>query len=890
LKTFWRSTTPVIYGITIMLAACLMFLIEPFVAKLLLPSLGGGPNVWNTCVLFFQTLLLAGYVYAHLISTRLKPTLQFVIHLFVLWLPVVFLPVKNQLNVAPSEIHPLLWLFLTLSAMVGALFFAISTTAPLLQKWYAGCDAAGAEDPYFLYAASNVGGVLGLVAYPLVVEPNLSLGEQSHTLAIAYFVFAVLVTICGVYLWLEPTRARTALLESDGTVGGFSVCENQLRDTPEPLRYLEIEAEPVVSESTLGSGETEHVISEPAPGANETGHIVSEGSGGTELIDSKPADSPAPEIGRGAEVQVEPYAPAVAQESVGAAARPSSLQAPNAVTILRWLVLTIIPSSLVLGLTSYVTSELSSIPLFWAVPLLIYMISFIVAFGRFPRQVLNLCQLVAPLFVFGSVMLMTSPTFAKALYGPIGNVTAGLSIHLLSLFFVCTACHGIVAAQRPATKYLTEFYLIIAIGGVLGSAFNTLAAPFLCKAAEEYPAVLIAAGIMLVKFPAMNKWRNWLGAKLDELPVWVKELVPYLVPGCVLVLTSITWISQKNLFHTEQALVYGGSRLIAESAVEVGLRFVIPFVFCLLIARNIGQFRAGLAVIACFVLWSYSCGDPLVVYRMRNFFGNLSVKINPKVESCELWNGMCLHGSDSLDPSMRGEQAPTAGTFGEIMTMLFPPDSTDKTLVGNAKNPSLKTSLKPMAFIGLGCGMMVRLAKPGQRVDFYEINPQVIELASNPFYFSYLYRAKHSDVKVRLICGDGRMEMQKAPYGYYQLIFSEAYSGSSIPSHLITKEAIAMYLDKLTADGVIVFNIGHQYYDMCPVFQKAASELKVDAFELRGYYDDVNEFDWMVLTRNPKIIELLKKDGYKRPPLSPNFRLWTDDYCSPVKLLIPNVS
>ncbi len=867
-----------------MLAACLMFLIEPFVAKLLLPSLGGGPNVWNTCVLFFQTLLLSGYVYAHLISTRLKPTLQFVIHLFVLWLPVVLLPVKNQLNVAPSEVHPLLWLFLTLSAMVGALFFAISTTAPLLQKWYAGCDAAGASDPYFLYAASNVGGVLGLVAYPLVVEPNLSLGEQSHTLSIAYFVFAVLVTICGVYLWLERGRPSTVSLTPDVTARGLSVREDQRRENSEDLRYFEIETERVTSD--LAPGETELVVSEPGrSGSSETEYVVSKPA-----PESNETDSTVPEIGRGGDLQVEPAAPIVAQKSFRGGALPSNQPAPNAVTILRWLVLTIIPSSLVLGLTSYVTSELSSIPLFWAVPLLIYMVSFIVAFGRFPRQVLNLCQFVAPLFVFGSVMLMTSPTFAKALYGPIGNVTAGLSVHLLSLFFVCTACHGIVAAQRPATKYLTEFYLIIAIGGVLGSAFNTLAAPLLCKAAEEYPAVLIAAGIMLVKFPALNKWRGWLGAKLDEMPVWVKELLPYLVPGCVLVLTSITWIGQKALFHTEQALVYGGSRLIAESAVEVGLRFVIPFVFCLLIARNIGQFRAGLAVIACFILWSYSCGDPLVVYRMRNFFGNLSVKINPKAESCELWNGMCLHGSDSLDPSMRGEQAPTAGTFGEIMKMLFPPDSTEKPVVGNAKNSQPKTSLKPMAFIGLGCGMMVRLAKPGQKVDFYEINPQVIELASNPFYFSYLYRAKHSDVKVRLICGDGRMEMQKAPYGYYQLIFSEAYSGSSIPSHLITKEAIAMYLDKLTADGVIVFNIGHQYYDMWPVFQKAASALNVDAFELRGYYDDVNEFDWMVLTRNPKVIELLKKDGYKRPPLSPNFRLWTDDYCSPVKLLIPNVS
>jgi hypothetical protein len=161
------------FAVTLFTGACLLFLVQPMVSKMMLPRLGGSPSVWNTCMCFFQAALLLGYAYAHWLANRFGGRAQAAIHAAVLALAALFLPLDLTAQVPPTEGSPVPWLLAALATTVGPPFFAISATAPLLQRWFSRTDHPDAGDPYFLYAASNAGSLLALLAYPLIVEPTL---------------------------------------------------------------------------------------------------------------------------------------------------------------------------------------------------------------------------------------------------------------------------------------------------------------------------------------------------------------------------------------------------------------------------------------------------------------------------------------------------------------------------------------------------------------------------------------------------------------------------------------------------------------------------------------------------------------------------------------------
>ncbi len=820
------------YGLAIGCGSFLMFCVEPFVAQLLLPALGGGPNVWTSCMLFFQAILLAGYIYAHLI-TRLSVRTQVVAQLLIVWLPVGCLPVQRPLP-PPAETHPYLWAFFSLATIIGALFFSISTTAPLLQKWYSKIDAAGSADPYFLYAMSNLGGILGLVLYSLVVSPNLGLIDQSKSLSILYMSFAALITICSAFFGFGLKRTKL------GLEGGLSG-EADVMPTTESSS-----ASPTPSQTSSTSSS---LSSSPTP--------------------SSPTTIPTRQI-------------------------------------LYWLLMSMIPSSLVLGLTSYVTSEISSIPLFWTVPLFLYLLSFIIAFGRCPVSILKAFKLLAPLVVAFVVVLLTSPTLSTAVYGVSGTVTVGLSVNLLALFLVCTAFHGCIAMDRPSSNHLTAYYLTISIGGLLGSSFNTFLAPLWFKGAEEYPLVLLLSAIVLselprIGIPVLARLRDklFLHSSLQNSGV-----ANFLIPALVFSVSGVLWLwngtgSESRIM---QSIYAGGHSLTAETIVEFCCRLLVPFIVCLCLSNNLTQYRLGLAVICGFFFYSYALADPLIVFRDRNFFGFVSVRINKTYNCCEIWNGLSLHGMESLDPAKRGQPflyLSPDGPVGQVVKTLFPESSTVKSADAvldthrRVKSKQEDSGPGPIGIIGIGCGTAAYLAKPHQTIIFYEINPQVIQIADNPFYFSYFYLARKRNVDLKLVSGDGRLEIQKAPYNYFKLIISDAYSGSAIPTHLITLEAIKTYLEKLTPDGVIAFNINNEYYKLWPVFASVAPKLNAHALLVREYYgadgNDETYTEWVFITRNEKIIEQLKKNVEKQPAPDSNFRIWTDDFSNPLSLFCPNI-
>src|SRR5262245_46089462 len=163
------------YAATLFLSAGLLFFVQPMVARMVLPQLGGSPSVWNTSMCFFQAMLLAGYLYAHLLATRFDRRAQALIHAAVLLAAAAFLPIDLTQVTPPADGIPVLWLMGRLALGVGVPFFAVAATAPLLQRWFSRTDHPAAADPYFLYAASNAGSLLALLSYPLLVEPNLPL-------------------------------------------------------------------------------------------------------------------------------------------------------------------------------------------------------------------------------------------------------------------------------------------------------------------------------------------------------------------------------------------------------------------------------------------------------------------------------------------------------------------------------------------------------------------------------------------------------------------------------------------------------------------------------------------------------------------------------------------
>lgn len=726
------------FGLAMFLAGFLMFLLEPIVGKMLLPALGGSPNIWNTCVLFFQSTLLCGYGYAHwadkLAIARRQRKAQIAAHLLmVMWPPLLLLPLRLPTD-APTDAHPYVWLLAALTTMTGAVFFAISTTAPLLQKWYLETSGTGARDPYFLYAVSNAGGIIGLCAYPFFLEPSLTVAQQNALIKILYLLLAVLISICGLLAWKGTSPSARSIEPAD--------------------LYNAKASESIPSDKVA--------------------------------IDGEPSDNSA-HAGESAESKV----PGLAQYA-------------------HWLLLAFIPSSLILGLTTYVTTEMSPMPLFWMVPLAVYLLSFVIAFSRLSGRVLKVVQVFAAIAIIVSLGNLCARHVAHMERTMFDIVNSGASLHLLTLALVSLACHGEVAAKRPTPKYLTIYLFIVSLGGVLGSLFNAILAPSIFKAFVEYPLVLVLSLSVLIQPPAA-----------------------FLKTG-------------------------SGS----------GNRLMTMFLVFLLIGLVVGNF-----------LTSYQ----FVVYRSRNFFGSLLLRADLK--RCELWHGATMHGAEWLDPKKRGiplAYYSTRTPIGQLLLWMYQRNS----LSQESPKP-----VAPYAILGLGAGALVAYSQPEQTVQLYEINPQVIDVATNPFYFTYLTQARERKVDARIVTGDGRLELSKAPYSFFKVIVLDVFSSDNIPTHILTKEAFEMYLSKLRKDGVLAIHITNNYYDFKPVIAKLASELHLKAVVKdnfnAGEFEDSNLCEWVVLAPDETVIDRLQREQNWTPlKASKNVRLWTDDYSNPLDVLV----
>lgn len=710
-----------VFAFTMFVSAGLLFVVQPMVAKLLLPNLGGSSAVWTTCMLFFQAVLLAGYGYAHLSARFLAPKWQASLHIPIMVLAAATLPIAlPELGIDASQ-APTMWLLAALLLAVGFPFFVVSTSAPLLQFWFAHTGHPDADDPYHLYAASNLGSMAALIGYPFLIEPYLGVRMQTWAWA-------------GVYLLLIVMSGGCAMLMRKG-------------------------------------------------------------------IDAR---APAPD-------------------------RASA--APLTVTRrLKWVLWAFLPSSLMLGFTHYLTTDIAAVPLLWVVPLALYLLTFILVFAK--RRVLlpSAFRLVLPLMVLG-IWIVTA-------YKPPMFVV--IAAHLSAFFLLTMFFHGELARDRPEAVHLTEFFLLLSVGGALGGLFNAIIAPLLLNMAIDYILVLVAA-VALIE-PSQWRTSNKHGNRF-VIPV-------LLFPAGAFYLHSMSFWTLTNW-----------ERLVGAAAV-----LAAPFALSALRPR---WENVGLAFVLAVGAVSYFETPGILSYE-RSFFAAYKVferEYRDAGRFRKFSHGTTTHGAQSLDPekaSIPVSYHHPEGPVGQILQAI---------------------PHKQVLVVGLGAGAMTAYAKEGTHFDVYEIDPLVEEIARE--HFTYLQMCgDRCTVKI----GDGRKLVADEPDGKYDIIFLDAYNSDAVPTHLLTREALDLYLSKLAPDGVVVFHVSNRYLDIEGVVGAivedaglvSRTQLHVPPKKERRRRQ-IDASCYTVVAREESHLRTLAL-GPRWKPTKPANVLWTDDFTNVVSV------
>jgi len=642
-----RAVSAPLFTVAVFASAGLVFLVEPMIARMVLPRLGGSSSVWNTSLAFFQAALLAGYAYAHLLQRVRALRVQMGVHLAVLVLAALALPLRISEAVGPPSLdQPALWLLGVLALSIGAPFAALSATAPLLQAWYARLShrEADAKDPYVLYAASNLGSLLALIAYPALVEPLLKLHVQALAWSLGYGLFAALVVAL-----------------------------------------------------TL--------------------------------------------MARGRSGQAEPAAPAPAAPPVAWRQR------------LIWIGLSAATSSLLLGVTAHITQDVASAPFLWVIPLALYLLSFVIAFQAEP--------LISPGWALYLQAAFVS--LAVALYSLLqASWLEQLGANLGAFFFTALVCHQALSTRRPDPARLTDFYLSMSLGGVIGGAFNAFVAPLIFNAVWEYPIVLGLACLA----------RPWGEGRLGH---WRVGLV-----ACAVVIVAALVLPK----------VTGANLVMMLLTVGGGVAFLLR--------------RRGLVYALVVLALGVASYDQLFKGQRetyRSFFGVVQlIRVPAPVFGAVklMVNGSTLHGAQAERRSQRCIPTTYYGHGTPIGQVL---------LAEQTMRPGLK-----IGAVGLGAGTVATYTRPTDALRFFEIDPLVVRLAFDPTKLTFIRGCARGAVSVTL--GDARLSLNNVPDASYDVLLVDAFSSDSVPTHLLTVEAIRTYLRVIKPDGVVILHLSNRNLEL----------------------------------------------------------------------------
>jgi hypothetical protein len=714
----------ILFSATALASAFLLFWVEPLFAKMVLPLLGGSPAVWNTCLMYFQAMLLLGYLYAHVSSRYLDERRQVWLHVALLAVALVALPVAIPRDwTPPASGHVIPWLILLLTIAVGAPFLVLAATAPLLQRWLSNSDHPAAKNPYMLYAASNTGSLLGLLAFPIVLEPNLRLSQQSSLWTAGYAIALALTLGCAVLVWKKSrgTAAPTDLIERDDPAG-----------------------------------------------------------------------------------------------------------APTMRDRIKWLALAFVPSSLLLGVTTYLSTDVAAMPLLWVVPLALYLITFIIVFSRKSRT--------ASLPVGIAHAVLVTVLVLIVFWGPDLDLRWEYALHLSVFTATALVLHGELAASRPAPRHLTEFYLWMALGGALGGAFNALLAPVLFKSIAEYQLMVVLACFL------RPSWRARFTSIIEREPGFVIALLPVLMVG----------LAQPHVSGNDTAKV---------------IISIIAAVIFIVLSVNSLRFGTAIAALALSGVFIQRRTDRILLAD-RSFFGAYEVE-RMYGPANFLIHGTTIHGAQFLDSARR--LMPVTyyhphGPAGQLFTAL-----------------QERLPKKRIGVVGLGAGSLLCYSKPGEEWTFFEIDPLVERISKNPRYFTFL---RDCPVTPKIIIGDARLTLGHQPDRHFGLLLIDAFSSDAIPVHLMTRQAFAQYGRVLDDHGVLMVHISNQRIDLQPVVAALARDAGMVA--LIGEHDPKGSeeskdldytCDWVALARRPEDLGSLVTDKrWHWLTAKPGNQPWTDDY------------
>jgi hypothetical protein len=533
-----------------------------------------------------------------------------------------------------------------------------------------------------------------------------------------------------------------------------------------------------------------------------------------------------------------------------------------------WIVLALVPSALLLGVTQHLATDVVSAPLLWVVPLALYLATFIAAFSSRGFGSARRWGSVTPLVALLVLML----SLGEVRY-PILLITL---VHLAAFVVLAMLCHTRLAESRPDPTHLTGYFVCVSLGGVLGGAAAALVAPVVFSSILEYP--LAIAAVILLR-PQSVEADHIVKSSAGRW-AWRASAVMLLVAGywCVSAFNesaNAKQLASSPLLSGAQSLI--GDEEITERVVRASL--AIPAGLLLLAPRAALLFAgtaAGLLVGGAVIRTG---GD--VLHRERTFFGVHQVTSAQNGDWHVLTHGTTTHGVQAV----RGKVhlLPTAyyhpsGPIGDVVFTLSP-----------------EGRLRNVGVVGLGAGALAAYAGNNTRMDFFEIDEAVVRIAENPEYFTYLTDARaRPGATVRTIAADGRLGLRSLPEASYDLIVIDAFSSDAIPTHLITREAVAMYGSRLTARGVIAFHVSSRFFNLQPVLARIAEDQQFVCYArddkdvppekaAQGMRASV----WVVLARDendvgqlahsaPRWVRLVSRAGDS---------LWTDDYTNVLGVL-----
>jgi len=737
-----------LYSITVFVGAFLLFQVQLILAKGILPWFGGTPSVWTTCMLVFQCLLLAGYAYSHLLVNRLSNSLRSKVHILLIglsvaWIVVLAILVRSPLLVGgawkpPSAVLSVFRIVGVLGTGVAVPFFVLSTTGPLVQRWY----ATNSGSPYRLYALSNAGSLLGLLTYPVIVEPMLGLHSQAWLWGAFFVAYAVCCTMCALKANAQSTDAN--------------------RQTP-----------------SVSKSETIPTI----------GHY------------------------------------------------------------LLWIGLPACASLMLLAATNLMSQEIAVVPFLWALPLAVYLLSFVLTFDS-PKWYRR--EIFQPLFVIAA-LVTTFVVLARRDVGIMNQINA----YTLALFATCMVCHGEVSRLKPATRHLTSFYLMLAVGGALGGAVAAVIAPLFFRGYWELQIAFAATAFLGLAVLALEPHANWK-ARLKP--------VPYVIFAGLIALRFVPGLADSPEL---QPVLGGWGYLLFLGATGLAL------VATRLKAGTVGAARAmGVSLVLLLVVLmakSASHHQRGVISAHRNFFGLISVVRSDAADSIGLRHGQTLHGSQYQDGARRDEP-----------TIYYARDTGIGLLLQNFPRVDVSGAPKPLRIgvIGLGIGTLAAYGHKGDLFRFYEIDPDVERLATGttaPFTFT-----RDSAATIQVALGDGRLSLEKEDPQKFDVLVIDAFSSGSIPVHLLTRDAMRIYERHLaSAQSVLAFHVSNRALDLRPVLVGLANSNNMQLLHVLR-----DGADWVLMARDARVLQNPAIAEYGTLiTLNQDPPLWTDDYTNLLQVL-----